>query len=359
MQLHLVGGFLGSGKTTAIICAAKLLLAQGKKVGVITNDQGKYLVDTAFVRLSHIPAVEVTGGCFCCNYDDLEERLDQLQNEIHPDVIFAESVGSCGDLVATVIKPLLTLSGTQNSPTSFTVFTDSRLLQMRLDDDELPFSENVIYIFDKQIEEAPVIVINKADLLEPEEASQIVEKATQRFPDKQVLLQNSLESDSVQAWVELIDRYGMALGKQTLDMDYQRYGDGEAQLAWLDLSYQFTVPQTQGRAFILNLIQAILEAVQQHKAPIGHIKFLIEDGTVEGKINITTLSGPNWQDSLPYFQGREIHLLINARVEMPAEQLYQLVKQVTAQCSLDAGVPFAEKNSDFFHPGFPNPAHRL
>ena len=48
MDMHLVGGFLGSGKTTSIINAAKVLIAQGKKVGVVTNDKGKHLVDTAF-----------------------------------------------------------------------------------------------------------------------------------------------------------------------------------------------------------------------------------------------------------------------------------------------------------------------
>ncbi|MCJ7549956.1 MAG: cobalamin biosynthesis protein, partial [Anaerolineae bacterium] len=41
MDLHIVGGFLGSGKTTAIIGAAKALIAGGKRVGVVTNDQGR------------------------------------------------------------------------------------------------------------------------------------------------------------------------------------------------------------------------------------------------------------------------------------------------------------------------------
>jgi G3E family GTPase len=55
MNLHLVGGFLGSGKTTGIIAASKLLLSRGLRVGVITNDQGKYLVDTAYavIRGTH------------------------------------------------------------------------------------------------------------------------------------------------------------------------------------------------------------------------------------------------------------------------------------------------------------------
>ena len=57
MKLHLVGGFLGSGKTIAIIAAAKNLMAEGLCVGVVTNDQGKYLVDTAFLALSGIPTM--------------------------------------------------------------------------------------------------------------------------------------------------------------------------------------------------------------------------------------------------------------------------------------------------------------
>ena len=135
MQLNLVGGFLGSGKTTAIIQAAKIIQSRGQKVGVVTNDQGKYLVDTAFMRLSNVPTVEVTGGCFCCNYADLDSSLEQFVESVRPDVIFAESVGSCADLVATVVKPLLMLKQATLSPTSFSVFGDARLLRRRVRDE--------------------------------------------------------------------------------------------------------------------------------------------------------------------------------------------------------------------------------
>ncbi len=154
MQLHIVGGFLGSGKTTAILTAARSLMAQGKKVGIITNDQGRFLVDTAFFRLANLPAVEVTGGCFCCHYDDLDARVNELIAAQAPDVIFAESVGSCADLVATVVRPLLELRPEGEPPASFSVFTDSRLLRLYLKGESLPFCEEVLYIFRKQIEEA-------------------------------------------------------------------------------------------------------------------------------------------------------------------------------------------------------------
>ena len=45
----MLGGFLGAGKTTAVAKLAERLTAQGQRVGLITNDQGKELVDTAML----------------------------------------------------------------------------------------------------------------------------------------------------------------------------------------------------------------------------------------------------------------------------------------------------------------------
>src|SRR6185503_19115810 len=98
VKLCLVGGFLGSGKTTAIAEAAKYLSNAKKKVGVITNDHGTQQVDSLFIKSHNIPSEEVSGGCFCCNYEDLQESIHNLIFGNNPDIIFAESVGSCTDL---------------------------------------------------------------------------------------------------------------------------------------------------------------------------------------------------------------------------------------------------------------------
>ena len=45
MKLIITGGFLGSGKTTAIQQACGLLLSEGRRVAVITNDQGEVFID--------------------------------------------------------------------------------------------------------------------------------------------------------------------------------------------------------------------------------------------------------------------------------------------------------------------------
>lgn len=355
MRIHLVGGFLGSGKTTAIINAAKLLMARGQRVGIVTNDQGRYLVDTAFVQLAGLPAVEVSGGCFCCNYDDFTARVDELANTIKPDVIFAESVGSCADLVATVMKPMLELRGTGSQPTSLSVFTDSRLLRLRLSGEELPFNDDVNYIFDQQIAEASLLVINKADLLPPAQREELLAAARAAYPDKQVRLQDSRTEAGVQEWLDLIESSQSALPTRTVDMDYQRYGQGEARLAWVDERFELSVPPASGREVIARILSDLQSRLTASQAAVGHLKVLVEAGPVRHKASLTTLAHADWLATLPDLPGEKVQLLVNARVEMPAEDLSRLVRQAVDS----AGVPVTLLHGDQFHPAQPVPTHRI
>jgi Ni2+-binding GTPase involved in maturation of urease and hydrogenase len=359
MKLHIVGGFLGSGKTTAIIMAARSLMSRGETVGVITNDQGKYLVDTAFFKLDDIPTVEVTGGCFCCNYDDLDARLDQLIEMAHPDVIFAESVGSCADIVATVVKPLMRLRPQGLPPQSFSVFTDIRLLQLRLEDETLPFSDNVIYIFDKQIEEAGLLVINKKDLIPGPEANTIVNLARKKFPRKTILLQNSLAPEGIDDWLDLLETNQLPANEPNFEIDYQRYGDGEAKLAWLDGIIHVSVPETQGKEVIRKLIEQILLVVEQNNAPVGHLKFLIKGTSQEIKVSIPTIKDVGWKEEIPFLDGEQFVVLINARIEMDVYRLQDQIQGALRELAKGTGVGISVSDIDCFHPKFPNPAHRM
>ena len=78
----MVGGFLGAGKTTAILKLAEHLRKQGHTIGLITNDQGTGLVDTAMARAGEFPVEEIAGGCFCCRFDSLVEASRKLMETI-------------------------------------------------------------------------------------------------------------------------------------------------------------------------------------------------------------------------------------------------------------------------------------
>src|SRR6266699_2540284 len=102
----MIGGFLGAGKTTCVAKLAQQLTARGLNVGLITNDQGSELVDTAMLRSRGFATEEIPGGCFCCRFNSLVDAARKLTAATRPDVFIAEPVGSCTDLVATVTYPL-------------------------------------------------------------------------------------------------------------------------------------------------------------------------------------------------------------------------------------------------------------
>jgi G3E family GTPase len=120
----MIGGFLGAGKTTAVAKLAQHLSSQGRRVGLITNDQGSELVDTALLRSRGFATEEIPGGCFCCRFNSLVDAAKRLSAEAPPDVFIAEPVGSCTDLVATVTYPLRRIYGERFTIAPLSVLVD-------------------------------------------------------------------------------------------------------------------------------------------------------------------------------------------------------------------------------------------
>lgn len=104
-KIILVGGFLGAGKTTMLWNVAKHLSDQGIKVGLITNDQASELVDTTFLESTGGVVSEVSGSCFCCNFNGFTDAIQHISDQ-GIDMIVAEPVGICTDLSATILQPL-------------------------------------------------------------------------------------------------------------------------------------------------------------------------------------------------------------------------------------------------------------
>ncbi|HVP73527.1 MAG TPA: GTP-binding protein, partial [Phycisphaerales bacterium] len=80
----MIGGFLGAGKTTAMLRLASWLRKRGRCVALITNDQSINLVDTARIGAAGHKVREITGGCFCCRFDALVNASESLAAEAEP-----------------------------------------------------------------------------------------------------------------------------------------------------------------------------------------------------------------------------------------------------------------------------------
>src|SRR5436305_5291055 len=170
VRFIMVGGFLGAGKTTTLARLARGYMARGLRVGLVTNDQAQDLVDTNSLRAQGFSVAEVPGACFCCKFDELVERAGSLEAAERPDVILAEPVGSCTDLVATVVQPLKALYAGRFGVAPYSVlFKPSHGLRI-LRNEGAGLSPKAAYICRKQLEAADAIVINRPDERSPAQA---------------------------------------------------------------------------------------------------------------------------------------------------------------------------------------------
>ena len=62
--LTLVGGYLGSGKTTLI--NRFLASPDAGRTAVVVNDFGDVNIDAALIRAAGADTLELTNGCICC-----------------------------------------------------------------------------------------------------------------------------------------------------------------------------------------------------------------------------------------------------------------------------------------------------
>src|SRR3954470_3992167 len=238
----MVGGFLGAGKTTAILKIAQHLRNQGQRVGLITNDQSFGLVDTTMLSSHGFAVEEITGGCFCCRFNSLVEASERRSAETTPDVFIAEPVGSCTDLKATVDYPLRRIYGSEYAIAPLSVLVDPiRAMRILGLETGKSFSEKVVYIYGKQLEEAEIIVINKADLLTPEQLESLRNALTTRFPKAHIQVISARSGLGIQDWItRILDGVPKTTG--AMAVDYEEYADGEALLGWLNATLEIDSP---------------------------------------------------------------------------------------------------------------------
>ena len=355
MKIILVGGFLGSGKTTAIQQAGEALLKAGKTVGVVSIDQGSQLVDTTFMIANGLPTNEVTNGCFCCQFEELDNRIQSILLHNNPDVLFAESVGSCTDLIATVVKPMQKLH--PELDVTVCIFADALVFPQMIRGSEL-FVNGVQYIYRKQMEEADLLVLSKTDLLTAEQLNEVLYLIQTRYPDKKVLFQNSLDPEQIRRWLQTINGLP-GVARTSLLIDYDLYAAGEADLAWFDGEVIITSENRNAVKEAQQLIEVIHEEITSRKLSIGHLKFLLDHEDGQEKISIVSNTDPCFNFSNKGPDRAKARLLINARVQTTAKILQQIMTEAFDNIQLQQKCTVTKGNLAAFQPGYPRPTYRI
>lgn len=360
VRFVMVGGFLGAGKTTTLGRLARMYASQGKRVGIVTNDQAHDLVDTNTFRSQGLAVEEVPGACFCCRFDDLVSRVGSLEDSEKPDVILAEPVGSCTDLVATVIQPLKDLYQGRFEVAPYAVlFKPSHGTRILRNQAAGGFSPKAAYIFKKQLEEADAILINRTDELSPIEQEKLTQLVSEQFPDTPVLRISAVNGAGFESLTELLDQRG-AFGRKILDIDYDTYAEGEAELGWLNATARLTAAKPFDLDQLLTAILGQLANVCRNLGgEVAHLKLIGMDDAGAFAVGNVVSNDTAAKLSLPSnITPKEADLIVNARVAIdPAVLEAEVRKVVEAECK-KIGVDAEFRTAQSLRPGRPVPTYR-
>ena len=344
IRFVMVGGFLGAGKTTTVARLAGEFQSRGQQVAVITNDHASELVDSHTLQTLGFNVGEIAGACFCGNLDELIAAVDGVGATLRPDVVLVEPIGSCTDLVATVARPLQRQFAARFEVAPYTVLLKpSHGLKILRGLPGSGFSPQAEYIFRKQLEEADLVAINRIDQLPAEQIVELETRLHEQYPTMPVVKVSAKTGQRFESFLPLLEQQG-PFGQRVIELDYEQYAAGEAELGWLncsllahgehsfDLDRWLTVPLNHLRdAFIAQGLEP------------AHLKAI---GLWEGACSVANLVASNLPVELSRASGSQVpkaHAIINARVAADPQQLKTLVSAALQAASSAQGVTISDQ----------------
>lgn len=173
IPVTIIGGFLGSGKTSLL---THILTADhGMRITVLVNDFGEINVDANLVvSIEGQNTVSMANGCICCTIRDdlLTEVLRLFAQETAPEYIVIETSGVSDPAVVAQTFLLNEVRG----------FVEVDSIVSMLDADLSAIPEEYQELARRQVEVADIVVLNKIDLVSSEQLEEMRRYVKQAVP---------------------------------------------------------------------------------------------------------------------------------------------------------------------------------
>jgi len=189
VPLHLISGFLGSGKTTFLQGLLDYTLARGFKPAIMMNEYGDVSIDGELLRGKGYAVRELTNGCICCTLGGNLPLALQEVVALGPDVIFVEASGLADpvelldQLTKEEVLPLVRMVSliAVFDPISFTRLTEEEGQGVR-----------------EHMALADLIIINKRDLADEDRLAALVAEVKRHNARAEVFLTERGQIDFAQ-----------------------------------------------------------------------------------------------------------------------------------------------------------------
>lgn len=352
-RIAVIGGFLGAGKTTLLTSLARTFMGEGRSVALITNDQGEVLVDTQYAKDLGIETAEVLKGCFCCKFPDFIDSARKLVDTVRPDIIMAEPVGSCTDLLATVVAPLKFRFPSEFDVAPLIILLDSTRISRGIEEE----GSLGAYLREHQVQEAEVIVLTKVDLVASDHLEGLVGTVVEMNPGARIIPYSAVTRQGLTNISRLVVSHDRSL-KRPVGIDYEIYAQAEAELGWYNGTYSMELPEgTDSYLLASEMMSRVSKAYLPGE--VAHVKLLLESRTNAIKMSLVFQSlGVDGVKGGRRAGGRTT-MNMNARVVSTPEKLRQVIREAVLETLRINGITAVDLKDDCFSPGRPNPTYRM
>lgn len=350
IRFMVVSGFLGAGKTTTMIALAEHMNKTFGETAIIANDLGANLVDTNLTQTSGCTVAEIASGCICYQMDNTVDQIRRLRDKDGAVFVMSDIPGCGVGALDHVYHRLATDNADEFTLSPFTVVVDPERLRMIMPERaDINLPEELVYLLKLQLEEADLVVLNKADLLAPEDVERYVDFLHAACPDIPVMVISALERTGIEELAEFIATHETAL-KNFSVRNNQEFADAEAKLTWYNRRLYLKTNdggKIDCNAVVGDLIESIRMGLIEKKRNVPHLKTFATSGN--GDFNKASLIGVDYD--VEYAQQflrphKNLRMIVNARAVCESRPLARLMDdaldEVCEKYDLDCQVFFTE-----------------
>ena len=272
-KFAVISGFLGSGKTTAMMALTKYYSEHYGKAAMISNDlgEGVMLADHKLAQLSVCRAEQITDECICFCHDVLADRLNAFYTD-GCDLVVSDIPGFGVGALEHVYHGLTEDHPGQFELAPFTVLIEPRNAMLL----RTGQGGDMGVILDAQLKEANLIVLNKCDLLD--DAGRETESSwlAQHYPQAAVITISAATGDNLGALCLALRDGKASMQHPDIDYDADDLQDAMGSLSEYYLQYRALVccNDFDGNAYLTDLAEQIRSAIGASGNEVPHFKLL-------------------------------------------------------------------------------------
>ena len=187
MQVNMIFGFLGSGKTTLVrhLLGAR---ARDRKLAVIVNEFGQVGIDGAILEGEAVDMIQLTSGCLCCTLKGpLLNAVKELRDKagVAHTVIEASGVADPEEMIESFSAPEFRASVAVGP--FVTVVDAAKFSIMR---------EMLGEFYGSQVAHADIVLLNKTDLTSPEQLEAVRADVAELNPGARIVTTDHCDIDA-------------------------------------------------------------------------------------------------------------------------------------------------------------------